>query len=280
MYMSRRRLIINADDFGMSAQNNAAIIDAHRHGVLTSASLMVGGIAAQEAAELARQHPSLAVGLHVNFSDTRPCLPPEQIPLLVQSDGYFPPTDHAHRRALLSVAGRRQIRSEIAAQFRAYDATGLPWDHVNGHRHIQKYPLLGWMLFQEARRWPVKMTRIPWDPPTDVARHLRAFMLWRLAAMYGLGVPDRSICHPWSVDHLMALLSRLPCGTTELYFHPGHRMYKDDLSILLDKDVKGALSGLPLSGYTASHNHVRSRNRLDIRSKIAHRSKRIRKGAI
>ena len=144
------KLIINGDDFGLSAENNAGIIAAHRNGGLTGTSLMMGGDAAQEAIELARQHPKLAVGLHVSFSDTKPVLGPELVPLLVLSNGYFPPDDAAHRKALRSREGRRQLRAEITAQFRAFAATGLTWDHVNSHRHFHRFPPLAMMLFREA----------------------------------------------------------------------------------------------------------------------------------
>ena len=81
--LSDRRLIINGDDFGLSAKINAGILSAHRNGILTSASLMVGGDAAQEAVDIARRHPELAIGLHVTLSDTKPVPPPEQVSLLV-----------------------------------------------------------------------------------------------------------------------------------------------------------------------------------------------------
>jgi predicted glycoside hydrolase/deacetylase ChbG (UPF0249 family) len=245
------KLIINGDDFGLSAENNAGIIAAHRKGGLTSTSLMMGGDAAQEAIELARQHPKLAVGLHVSFSDTKPVLGPDLVPLLVQSNGYFPSDDAAHRKALRSREGRRQLRAEITAQFRAFAATGLTWDHVNSHRHFHRSPPLAMMLFREAERWPVKVTRIPYDPPTDPARYLRAVALRGLAAFYGLAVPDRSIGRDWSVPSLLELLRTLPHGAIELYFHPvtsNTHNYSADLPILLDERIRGALAGVSVSG--------------------------------
>ena len=142
-----------------------------------------------------------------------------------------------------SGVGRRQLRAEIAAQYRAFAATGLAWDHVNSHRHCHRYPLLAWMLFREAARWPVKVSRIPYDPPTDSGRYLRAIMLWRLAGFYGLTVPDRSIGRDWSVPLLLELLRTLQHGATELYFHPvtsSTHEYSVDLPVLLDEGVRGA----------------------------------------
>ena len=85
-----RRLVVNADDFGDSPGANAAIIAAHRDGIVTSASLMVTGPAFEEAVDLARSFPSLQVGLHLVLIGERPCLPPERIPDLVDLAGRFP----------------------------------------------------------------------------------------------------------------------------------------------------------------------------------------------
>ena len=73
--MTARRLIVSADDFGMSTGINAGILRAHREGILTSASLMVNGSACAEAVELARAHPTLSVGLHLVLVQGRACAP-------------------------------------------------------------------------------------------------------------------------------------------------------------------------------------------------------------
>ena len=250
-----RRIIINGDDFGLSAENNAGVIAAYRNGVLSSTSLMVGGDAAEEAVALGLENPQLIVGLHITLSDTKPSLSLEQVPLLVQPDGYFPPDERAHRRALLSVAGRRQIWAEIAAQFRAFHATGLTLDHVNVHRHAhQNNPPLAWMIFQEAAKWKAIATRVPFDPPKDVLRLMRAAMLRRMGKIYGLTAPARSIGRDWTAQQLAAYLKAAPAGTTELYFHPvttgGHR-YAADLPILLDGRVADAMHGVATGGYRA-----------------------------
>src|ERR671914_186803 len=65
----RTFLIVNADDFGQSRGINRGVIDAHRHGIVTSASLMVRWPAALEAAAYARAHPELSVGLHLDLGE-------------------------------------------------------------------------------------------------------------------------------------------------------------------------------------------------------------------
>ncbi|MBV8654677.1 MAG: ChbG/HpnK family deacetylase, partial [Candidatus Eremiobacteraeota bacterium] len=82
-----KRVIFNADDFGISREVNEAIDIAHQRGVLRSASLMTGAPAFDDAVERARRLPSLAVGLHVVLVHGRPVLPPHRIPAIVDADG-------------------------------------------------------------------------------------------------------------------------------------------------------------------------------------------------
>jgi predicted glycoside hydrolase/deacetylase ChbG (UPF0249 family) len=208
---------------------------------------MVGGEAVDEAVDIARRHPSLHVGLHVSFADTRPSLPPEQVSLLVQPDGRFPADERALKVAMLSKKGRSQIRAEITAQFQAYFMTGLQCDHVNTHRHIHRNPLIAWRLFSEAARWHVSTTRIPFDPPMDPLRRARAIFLRRLARLNGLSAPDRSIGRDWTAQSLINLLRELPDGRTELYFHPINLQcsrFSSDLPTLLDQHVRSASNEL------------------------------------
>src|SRR6267143_1995910 len=104
-----RRLIVNADDFGRSHAINEAVVRAHREGILTAASLMVNGQAADEAIELARQNPQLGVGLHVSLVCGTSALPPGAIPGLVDSCGHF--SDHSVASGI-----RYFFRTELRAQ--------------------------------------------------------------------------------------------------------------------------------------------------------------------
>src|SRR4051794_25071988 len=79
----RRRLIVNADDFGRSANINCAVVRAHLEGILTTASLMVNEQGSDEAITLARENPRLGIGLHLTLLCGHSALPPERIPGLV-----------------------------------------------------------------------------------------------------------------------------------------------------------------------------------------------------
>ena len=245
---------------------------AHRDGVLTAASLMVGEPAMAEGVALARRNPGLAVGLHLTLTDGTPTLPPGAHPRPGPAEWPLP---RRHGRARpgagrLSRAARAQLRAEIAAQFAAFRATGLACDHLNAHKHFHLHPVIAGFAFAEAARHGIRAVRIPWEPPALVPGAGRALLpltllLRRLAARHGLRAPDRVVGLRWSgaftADRLAGILPRLPAGVTEVYLHPataggfpgaapGYR-YAEELAALLDPRVRAAAARFPTGGYTA-----------------------------
>src|SRR5579872_5302931 len=116
-----RRLIINADDFGMTPGVNRAIAEAHRAGTVTSATLMANEAAVEGAIALAKQSPSLSVGCHIVLVDGRPLSSPQQVPTLLASRNgtaakFRPGVAHL---ALAAIAGRirpAEVETEAAGQ--------------------------------------------------------------------------------------------------------------------------------------------------------------------
>ena len=160
---SRRRVVrINADDFGFSTGVNQAIIEAHQRGVLTSTSLMITGDASEEAIELAKSYPSLAVGLHLVLGLGRSVLPPDQIPNLVDSSGNF---SNDPARAGLSyqfnAKARRELPLEIRAQLEKFRQTGLKLSHVDGHLHLHAHPVVLRHLAGFAAEFEIPEIRLP-----------------------------------------------------------------------------------------------------------------------
>ncbi len=157
-------VIFNADDFGRSPGINQAVLHAHRSGVLTSASLMVTGAAAEEAVRLAQATPTLAVGLHLVLSAGRPALPPGQIPHLVRGADLFPSDPAAvWIQYIFSPVARAEMAREVQAQFERFAATGLPLDHVDSHQHIHMQPAVFDVLVPLARRYGARGVRLPRD---------------------------------------------------------------------------------------------------------------------
>lgn len=202
---------------------------------------MVSGPAAADAVFRARRLPDLMVGLHVALADAWPTLPPERVPGLVQADGRFRDDMTAMGAALaVSPALRRQVAAEVAAQLDAYRSTGLPLDHVDGHKHVHLNPVIGEIVLRLAREHGARGIRVPWEPWRTVRRIDPAVSTWpsrllapltarlrRRSRALGLAVTDRVIGLAWSgaftCHRLEAALDHLPEGSTELYLHPATR---------------------------------------------------------
>src|ERR1051325_11084523 len=165
IHPTARRLIVNADDFGRSSSINAAVIRAHREGILTSASLMVNEPAFEEAVALARQNPKLGVGLHLTLLCGHAALGRDKIPGLINERGEFSDQPvgvgmkYFFKREL-----REQLREEIRAQFEKFRATGLTLDHVNGHLHLHLHPVIFRLLMEDCERFGIRRMRLTREP--------------------------------------------------------------------------------------------------------------------
>jgi hopanoid biosynthesis associated protein HpnK len=236
--VSSRRVIISADDFGLSEEVNAAVEQAHTQGLLSTASLMVAGPAAADAVQRARRMPGLHVGLHLVVIEGPAVLSRKEIPLLLDSHGRFPSDQlKLGLRYFFRSDVRRQLAREIAAQFDAFAATGLPLDHANAHKHMHLHPTVGLMLVRIGRRHGLRAIRVPYEPPAPLeaadgtadTRAAAALRLWtrllrRQARLAGLRTNDSCFGLAWSghmnPDRIARLATRLPDGLSEIYFHP------------------------------------------------------------
>jgi chitin disaccharide deacetylase len=273
-------LIITADDFGLSEPVNAAIEEAHRRGILSATSLMVGAPAAADAVERARRLPNLRVGLHVVLTDGAPVSPRGEVPGLVDHKGNFRNDLPLYGAQItFDPSIKRQIEKEIAAQFEAYRATGLPLDHVDGHRHFQLHPVIARAIMATGRRYGMKALRVPIEPWETIAgidpgtqrwlgRIVAPWAAWlrRRVRAGGLVTADAVFGLAWSgamtKERVAALLRRLPPGLVEIYLHPakensfagsapGYR-YTEEFEALCDADCVAAFrqSGYALGGYS------------------------------
>lgn len=262
---SRRRLVVNADDFGRSLAVNEAVERAHREGILTTASLMVGGEAMDDAVARARRLPKLGVGLHLTLVCGRSVLPPGRIPGLVDGEGRF--SDHAPWagfRFWASRALREPLRAELSAQFERFRATGLELDHVNGHLHLHLHPVINDLLCGQAAEWGVRRMRLTRDSLALSRRTTRGYWGYRLshALIFGwlagrarprwdrLGIryPDRvvGLLADGRVDeaYLLRVLPLLGDGDTELYSHPSMDRFRHEYEALVSRRVREAVAGL------------------------------------
>jgi hopanoid biosynthesis associated protein HpnK len=263
-----RRLIVNADDFGLSSSINAAVIRAHQEGILTTASLMVNEPACAEAVTLARSNPTLAVGLHLTLLYGHSALPPEKIPGLADAQGQFRggPAS-AGLRYFFRRSLREQLRAELHAQFDKFRATGLPLDHVNGHLHLHLHPTVFSILMQDAGQLGIERMRLTFDPFWMNTRLASGRWFYRglHAAIYQwLSRRARPVLRRLRIRHtgavfgllqnalvdeayLVRLLPHLPAGDSELYSHPSLDEFKNEFDALISPRVRELIDKLGIT---------------------------------
>ena len=260
-----KQLIITADDYGAAREINDAVEVAHLTGILTSASLMVGGSAAADAVVRARRMPSLRVGLHLVLVDGRPLLPGPLLPDLVDAGGHFRSDMIASGTAIFfNPRARAQLAAEIYAQFAAFRDTGLTLDHCNAHKHFHLHPTIGRLIVEIGRRFGLPAVRVPLEPrnvlariepntalPNAFATAPWAHLLRRRLRSARILAPDHVFGLRWSgsmtKDRILGLIRHLPEGLSEIYVHPATRngfpeaatayRYTEELSALLSPEV-------------------------------------------
>jgi hopanoid biosynthesis associated protein HpnK len=237
------RLILNADDFGLTSGVNRAVAELHRAGALTSATLMARAAATDEAIAIARDLPTLGVGCHVVLVDGEPVLPARELPTLVdQRTGRFQPTSGAFVQRLFTGRIRSaEIEAETAAQIALLQSRGVVLTHIDTHKHVHIFPAVLRPVLRAARAAGIHAVRNPFEPAwsrhaTPHAPRLRRaevslLRLWELAfrrivAEEGFTTTDGAlgVLATGTLDGatLAALLSDLPAGTWELVTHPGY----------------------------------------------------------
>lgn len=237
------RLIINADDFGLTFGVNRAIVELHQARVLTSATLMARAGATDDAIQMALGTPTLGVGCHVVLVDGRPVLPPGQVASLVDKQtGCFLPTLTAFLARLFTRRIRAaEIEAEAAAQIGLLQDAGLRLTHIDTHKHTHMFPPVLKPLLQAARKAGIRAVRNPFEPEWAVRVTPRASLVRsaevialrrlgpffrRLIARARFITTDGTIAvagtGTFDASTVRALLSELPEGSWELVTHPGY----------------------------------------------------------
>ena len=173
-----RKIIINADDFGLCDGVNRAVVQAHTQGVLTSATIMANMPAARQAVELAKQLPTLGVGVHLNLFEGKPVSKDPCVDCLLNTDGEF--AYSPSRLSFLSVVKRKirnAIATELAAQIQWAVDNGIKPTHLDSHKHIHSFPAIFTIVCNLAKsfkiaaiRWPFEPKQVcqkPWPPPPE-----------------------------------------------------------------------------------------------------------------
>jgi hopanoid biosynthesis associated protein HpnK len=244
-----KKLIVNADDFGLTEGVNRAILDGHKNGIITSTTLMANGLAFDSAVAASSTAPGLGVGVHLNLTQGRPVTPAAQVPSIVTSDGsFFPSPGNLAWQILSRRAKVGDIETELRSQIEKVASAGIRITHLDSHKHIHLLPPLFSVVVKLAREYRIDCIRCPIEPASNAIGPLlsvrsgwtlkaRQCLLGRglstLAALQVNKVADAGL---YRVEHfyglsqtgfldaaiLRHLLRELPVGTSEIMCHPGY----------------------------------------------------------
>jgi predicted glycoside hydrolase/deacetylase ChbG (UPF0249 family) len=164
-----RKLIVNADDFGLTAGVNRGIVESSSDGVVSSTTLMANGPAFEDAVVAARSVPNLSVGCHVVLVDGTPVLPPDTVETLLavrsaEPGKFYSSLSAFAARAMLGGFDRDQLVAEITAQIRKIQGAGIHVTHLDSHKHAHIFPEILIALLRAARICGVRAIRNPIVP--------------------------------------------------------------------------------------------------------------------
>ncbi len=250
-----RRLIVNADDFGLTAGVNRAIVEAQQRGIVTSATLMANARAFQEAASLARslaeRNARFSVGCHVVLVDGEPLLPADRVASLLQpgaQNGGYQFRVKLNDFVIASFRNRlnpSEIEAEATAQIERLQSAGVRPSHFDTHKHAHMFPAVLRPLLRAARERGVPSVRNPFGRvwPLPIGDLLRKRKLWQrfaelnvlrnFAARFrreveaqGLRTTDGSLAVLFTgfldLKLFAAIVDSIPEGTWEFVCHPGY----------------------------------------------------------
>ena len=242
-----RRLIVNADDFGLTHGVNRAILEAHSHGIVTSSTLMANGRAFDDAVQSATSATKLSVGCHVVLVDGSPVFEKKPTATTLSNekfdDGRFYETLNGF--ALRLLRGRinvDDIEAEATAQIRKLQAAGIVVSHLDTHKHTHILPRVLRPLLRAARACGVPALRNPFGPvhmsvvasrPRLWKRFSQVTVLNRLGRSFrksvtaaGMFTPDGTVgivaTGAMDIPLFESIVKSLPEGTWELVCHPGY----------------------------------------------------------
>lgn len=211
-----KRLVVTADDFGLTPGVTDGIITAHCDGIVTRTSIIAAGRAFEYAVEQARVHPLLGLGLHFTLveeqavSDRRMRLP------------------SSYAGVVLGRVPLSFVEAELRAQLQKCFDAGLTLTHIDSHQHVHSLPSIMRIVLRVAEEHGIRRVRLPLDRPSlrspaksalcllaryAAARHPRRFVCDRMTGLFESGSLNEAA--------LLRIVDSLEEGTTELVCHPG-----------------------------------------------------------
>lgn len=236
-----KKLIVNADDFGLHPLINQGIIKGYQEGFITSTSIMPSAPFYDEAVALAKTNSKLGIGIHLTLvGSVKPVLPSAQIASLLDEHGLFLPDYVAFAKRFYSgMVKSDELEAELRAQIEKALASGLNITHIDSHQHTHVLPLINKLVLRLCNEYNIERIRIPKEGYTfsggfqaGIGRKIGRCGLSFCAQMAAIAMDARKIKHPehffgmLAGGHLNAelvnnILQALPEGTSEIMTHPG-----------------------------------------------------------
>lgn len=280
-----KQLIINADDFGLSNSINKGIIEAHQRGIVTSTTIMANMPGFLSAVNLAKQNPSLGVGVHINLIRGEPLSPPEAVPTLLGRNHRFLGSGYRFLRRLYSKKFKeKEIRLEIESQIASVIDHGISPTHLDSEKNMHSFPPLLAHVCKVAKFFGISKIRLINEPILKEFIFTKQFFKLLLCkynfrksasilAKFNIRAPQ----HFYGIllsgclrkDSLRIALQKIEDGVTEIMCHPGYvddelikfsnklggyyinKFREQELSALLDEELKLAIEemGIRLINY-------------------------------
>ena len=243
-----KRLIVNADDFGLTAGVSKGIVDAYREGIVRSTTLMANGAAFDSAESIIRRTPGIGIGVHLNLTTGKPVSPVRSVSSLVGRDGRF---HLSPGRLLRSLAAWRlnlaEVETELRGQITKVLRAGIRPTHLDGHKHVHVMPGLSQIVIRLAQEFSIQSVRCPREFAPNLTTLLRnensstamlkQYLVGRAVAGFASSFAERlakagllyaehfyGLSQTGFLDTrgVLEILERLPEGVSELMCHPGY----------------------------------------------------------
>jgi hopanoid biosynthesis associated protein HpnK len=230
-----RKVIINADDFGLTLGVNEGIIKAHQEGILTSTTLMANMPGFDQAVELAAANPDLGVGVHLNILRGQPLSAAEKVKSLIsQENSFIPSVQRLLRRIALRKVSYDEVEREFRAQVERVKSAGVSPSHIDSEKHIHLIRPLFRIVLKLAKEY--KIDRVRFIEECCVSLRLgqmfkSMFIALSSASMKkrmdqeGIRSPDwfYGVCDSGRITaaKLQGILQKTKEGVTEIMVHPG-----------------------------------------------------------
>jgi len=268
-----KRLIVNADDFGLHICVNQAIIKGHLDGCITSTSIMPTGMAFDDAVNLSIHTPQLGVGVHLTLVAEKPLLNCGKVKSLVDSNGYFPKEYTSFiGKLLLGKIDFQEVYLELSAQIERVHQSGINITHIDSHQHLHVLPGIINIVIDLAKKYGIKAIRIPAEPycftggyKTNIKRVIGKCGLTFLAERTRNIARQNNLRFTQNFFGMLAggnmskvyfsnIINTLPMGSSEIMIHPGadseilqrqfgwNYLWESELNAVMEKDIIEKLS--------------------------------------